>query len=139
MEVEVNIWGVLGAFVASMVVGSIWYAKPVFGRTWMKLVGLSDKQMKAGGFKPFVKMVPAALLQAFVLAHATFLSAYFFTDSSWMESALSTAFWMWAGFQLTAFMTHDAFEQRPTKLTVINAGNQLFTLLAMGLVIGWLK
>lgn len=139
MEVDINVWAVLGAFVASMVVGSIWYSKPVFGRTWMKLVGLDDKKIQAGGFKPFVKMVPAALLQAYVLAHVTFLSAYFFADNTWMEAALSTAFWMWAGFQLSAFMTHDAFELRPTKLTIINAGNQLATLLAMGLVIGWLK
>ncbi len=139
MNVEVNMWAVLGAFVASMIVGSFWYAKPVFGRVWMKLVGMDDKKMKDGGFKPFVKMVPAALLQAYVLAYVTFLSAHFFTDYSWMQAALSTAFWMWAGFQLTAFMTHDAFEQRPTKLTVINAANQLATLLGMGLVIGWLK
>lgn len=139
MNVEVNAWAVLGAFVASMVVGSFWYSKSVFGRTWMKMVGLDDKKMKEGAFKPFIKMVPAALLQAYVLAHVTFIFANFYKDYSWMETSLISAFWMWAGFQLTAFMTHDAFEQRPTKLTVINVFNQLATLLAMGLVIGWLK
>lgn len=139
MDVEVNLWAVLGGFVASMVVGSIWYSRPVFGRVWQKMVGLDDKTMREASFQPFFRMVPMALLQAYVLAHVTYLAANFLTDYTWMGAALSTAFWMWFGFQLTVIVIHDAFELRRLKLSLINAGNQLATLMAMGLVIGWLQ
>ncbi len=40
------------------------------------------------------------------------------------------------GFTAARFITHDAFEERPAKLTVKNIGNELVTLLLMGLIIG---
>jgi hypothetical protein len=67
----------------------------------------------------------------------TYLSNQFF-NNSFLAAALSTAFWVWLGFTATRFITHDAFEGRPMKLTVINLGNELVTFLAMGLVIGLL-
>ena len=36
------------------------------------------------------------------------------------------------------WLTHDAFEGRPLKLTAINLGNELVTIMAMGLIIGLL-
>ena len=33
-------------------------------------------------------------------------------------------------------ITHDAFEGRPVKLTVLNIGNEFVTIMVMGLVIG---
>ena len=60
----------------------------------------------------------------------------YFVDGTFMSAALTTAFWLWLGISATTIVVHDAFEQRPMKLTAMNAGNQLFTLLAMGLIIG---
>jgi len=40
MSVDINYWGVLLAGVSSMVVGFIWYARGVFGKTWGKLAGI---------------------------------------------------------------------------------------------------
>ncbi|MCA9328421.1 DUF1761 domain-containing protein [Candidatus Saccharibacteria bacterium] len=139
MDVEINVWAVLAATVASFIVGMVWYAPQVFGERWRKLIKMDAKTMKKGpGTQAWVLTVVGALLQAFVLAHVTYLSSSFFTDYSWMGAALSSAFWMWLGFQLSMILTHDSFEQRPMALTVLTAGNQLATLLAMGLVIGWL-
>lgn len=140
MEVVLNYWAVAGAVVSSFVVGGIWYHPSVFGEMWRKLIGMDKKTMKKGPEpSAWVRTVLGALLQAYVLAHVTYLSAQFYTDVSWMGSALSSAFWMWLGFQLSMALTHDAFEQRPIKLTLLTAGNQLATLLAMGAIIGWLQ
>ena len=139
MEVEVNIWAVLLATLMSFVVGFVWYMPGVFGEQWRKLIKMDKKTMDRGpGTSAWIKTAVGALLQAYVLAHVTYLTYSFFNGTSYFESALTTAAWMWLGFQLTAFLTHDSFERRPTRLTAINAGNQLATLFAMAIVIGWL-
>ncbi len=137
MEIGVN-WAAVGlATVSSFLVGFIWYAKPVFGGAWMKLTGLTEKQLKEGpGGRAWVITTVAAFLEAYVLYHVTYLSDYFYTDASWLQSALTSAIFMWLGFQLSMIFTHDSFEQRRIKLSLINAGHQLTTLLVMGLIIG---
>ena len=43
---------------------------------------------------------------------------------------------LWAGFTAARFITHDAFEGRPTSLTVLNIAHELVTVLIMALIIG---
>ena len=137
MFADIQVWGVLLATVMSFVVGAIWYTPKVYGERWRKLIKMDKKTMQKGpGAQGWALTVAGALLQAFVLAHVTVLSFEYFTDYSWMMAALTSALWMWAGFQVSMLLTHDTFEQRPLMLTVINSGNQLATLLAMGLIIG---
>ena len=102
------------------------------------MVKLSEKQQKEGMVKAMGMSLVASLLMAYVLAHVTFLSHNYFGNSL-LQDSLSTAFWLWLGIAATTIVTHDAFEQRRKKLTVINMGNQLATLLAMGLIIGLVK
>jgi len=136
MEVQVNIWAVLAATASSMVVGSIWYAQGAFGRTWAKLAKVDmSKSAKPNAFKPIAITVVVSLITAYVLAHVTYLSNQFF-QNSFLQDALTTAFWMWLGFTATRFITHDVFEGRPAKLTLINIAHEFVTLLLMGLIIG---
>lgn len=138
MEVQINLWAVLAAALASFAVGFVWYMPQVFGEMWRKLIKMDRKTMEKGpGSQAWVLTVVGALLQAYVLAHVTYLSFQYFGDS-WMNSALTSSFWMWIGFQLSMIFTHDSFEQRPFALTLLNTGNQLATLMTMGVVIGWI-
>lgn len=138
MDVQVSWLAVLLAAVSSMVVGMIWYAKPVFGASWMKLVKLDEKKAKEGSMQAIAVAFAMSLITAYVLAHVTYLSHSFF-GNSYMQDALTTAFWLWLGISAARVFTHDAFEQRPMVLSVMTAGNQLATLLGMGLIIGWLQ
>lgn len=138
MNVEINYLAVLLAALSSFVVGMVWYAKPVFGTMWGDMVKLSDKQQKSGMAKAMSVSFVAALLTAYVVAHVAYLSNVYF-GNSFLQDSLTTAFWLGLGISATTIATHDAFEQRRRKLTVINMGNQIVTLLAMGLVIGLLK
>jgi hypothetical protein len=135
MEVQVNYLAVLLAMVASMVVGSIWYARSVFGNTWGKLAKVDMSGSSEGVWKPIAVTAVVSLITAYVLAHVTFLSNYYF-GNSYLSAALQTAFWLWLGLTAARFVTHDVFEGRPVKLTVLNCAHELVTLLAMGLVIG---
>lgn len=137
MDVQINWFAVVLATISSMVVGSIWYAKPVFGKAWMKLVKLDDKKMGQGAGKAITMTVIASLVTAYVLAHVTYLSNSFF-HNSFFQDAVSTAFWMWLGFTAARILTHDAFERRPLRLTLLTVSHELATLLIMGMIIGWL-
>lgn len=135
MDVQINVWAVLAAMASSMVVGSVWYAQSVFGKAWVKLAGI--KMDKKGGSvaKPIITTMVVSLITAYVLAHVTFLSNQFF-QNTFLHDALMTAFWMWLGFTAARFITHDAFEGRPSTLTALNVGHELVTFMVMGLIIG---
>lgn len=135
MEVEINFWGVVLAAVAGMVVGSAWYSKALFGKMWSDLVKLDQKEMKQGATKAMFTAAALSLLTAYVVAHVTYLSQQFY-GVSFQQAGITTGFWLWLGIAMTQAVTGGVFEQRPARLTALNVGNQLVTLLAMGLVVG---
>ncbi len=135
--VEVNYLAVFLAALASMVVGSIWYAQSVFGKTWARLAKIKmDRKVKASEMAVLLgSTFVASLVTAFVLAHVSFLSnAYFKHD--FLQDALTTAFWLWLGLTAARVFVHDAFESRPWRLTLITAAHELVTLEVMALIIG---
>lgn len=134
MQVDVNIWAVLLAMASSMAVGSVWYARPVFGNAWIKLAKV-DMKKDTSATKPIITTMVVSLLTAYVLAHVAFLSHQFF-GNSFLQDSVTTAVWMWLGFTAARFITHDAFEGRPVALTILNIAHELVTFLAMGLIIG---
>lgn len=137
MDVEINYLAVVLAMLSSLVVGSVWYAQAVFGKTWMKLAKIDPKKNGGSVFKPIAITIVVSLITAYVLAHVSYLSNQFF-GNSFMQDSLTTAFWMWLGFTAARFVTHDAFEGRPLKLTTINLGNEFVTIMLMGLIIGYM-
>ncbi len=141
MEVEINLWAVLLATVSSMVVGSIWYGEVGFVKSWQKLAQVKDKkgkELQKAMISSMSVAVLTSLLMAYILAHITFILHQFY-GQSFMQDALTTAFWMWLGFQGSRMFMNDTFEGRPFKLTLINAGNSLVTIMVMGFIIGALK
>ncbi len=137
MDVTINVWAVLAAAASSMVVGSIWYSMSVFGKTWAKLAKVDMSKDRGNMVKPLAITAVASLVTAYVLAHVSFLSNQFF-GHSFMQDALTTAFWMWLGFTAARMITHDLFEGRPMKLTGLNIAHEFVTLMVMGLMIGWI-
>ena len=137
MEVLVNWWAIVFATLSTMVVGSVWYAKSVFGKTWMKLIGKTEKQLNQTLW-PIVRTVIVSFITAYVLAHVTFLSHKFF-NNSFLQDAVSTAFWLWLGLIAARIITHDAFENRPAKLTILNVAHEFVTLMVMGVIIGFMQ
>lgn len=138
MEVQVNYLAVFLAAVSSMVVGSIWYLPNVFGAKWSKLSKVDLKKMAANPAKAYGLTFVASLLTAFVLAHISFTANHFY-QHSFIYDAVMTSVWLWLGFTAARILVHDLFENRPGKLTVLNAAHELVTLIVMALVLGWLK
>lgn len=137
MDVQVNYLAVILAAASTMVVGSIWYAKGVFGNTWAKLAKVDmSKPVKASQMAWLMgSTFVASLVTAYVLAHVTYLSFNFF-DYDFLQAALTTAFWLWLGFTAARIYTHDAFEGRRKKLTALTVTHELVTFMVMAAVIG---
>lgn len=132
MDITINYLAVLVAAIVNMVVGSLWYG-PVFGKTWMGLMGFtpeSMKNMKLSAMQAMALGFVTSLIMAYVLAHFVFMSGAI--DAG---GALTLAFWIWLGFMLTTAASSFLWEGKPFKLFVLNAAEQFVALLLMTLVI----
>ncbi len=124
-------WKGIGlATITAMIVGTIWYAKPVFGKKWQELVGLKDKDMKQGMFLPMVIM----LIVAFVTACALMRFIVIANPTSYVQ-AIKLGIWLWLGFVATYAIGGGVFEKRSPMLIAINIANSLVTLVAMSIVL----
>jgi hypothetical protein len=133
----VNLWSVLVAAVATMVVGFLWYSPILFARPWMIAMGhdpddksrIAEMQKSAGPLYGISML--ASLLSAFVLGKII--------DGLTINTALygiKVAFAVWLGFVATVQLTDTLFGKKPIKLFLINTGYQLVCYLAMGAIIG---
>jgi len=135
MVPEINYWAVLIATASSMVVGSIWYTPRVFGNYWMKAANVTPSGNASDAIRPIIVTVVVSFITAWVLAGATYI-AWDFYGGSFIGNAVVTAIILWAGFTAARFITHDAFDGRPTGLTVLNVAHEFVTILIMSLIIG---
>ncbi|OGL34629.1 hypothetical protein A3F65_00850 [Candidatus Saccharibacteria bacterium RIFCSPHIGHO2_12_FULL_47_16b] len=131
-SVDVNWLAIVVAAAINMVVGTIWYAKGVFGKEWSKLTGRSMEDMTGGAIGYGIATV-GALLQSWVLAHFV---VYAGSNTFW--KGLVTGFWLWLAFAAVVTAVHYAFEGRSWLLWKINAGYFLIVLLINGgLLAAW--
>ncbi|MDR6866750.1 hypothetical protein J2Y69_001349 [Microbacterium resistens] len=135
MVPEINYWAVLLATASSMVVGSIWYARGVFGTRWARLAKVDLDNPNGSPVVAILVTVVVSFLTAWVLAGASAIAFHFY-GGAFFASALVTGVTLWAGFTAARFITHDAFEGRPTSLTVMNIAHELVTVVIMALIIG---
>lgn len=125
-SVDINYGAVIAAMVVSMIIGSLWYSKIMFGKVWMKLAGLKENEMGSGNFGYLVTAV-LSLVQAWILAHFVQYAG----SGTFAEGAI-TGFWLWLGFMAITSAVNFVFEGRPWKLWKINAGYFLVVLAING-------
>lgn len=135
MVPEINYWAVILATLSSMVVGSIWYTPKVFGNYWMKNAGVTPSGNARDAVGPIVTTVLVSFVTAWVLAGAAFI-AWKFYGGGFLVAAIVTTIVLWAGFTAARFITHDAFDKRPSGLTMLNIAHELVTLVVMAVIIG---
>ncbi len=135
MVPEINYWAVLLATASSMIVGSIWYAPKVFGTRWSSLAKVDMDRPASSATLAIITTVFVSFATAWVLAGATAIAWHFY-EGSFFWAAVVTGVLLWAGFTAARFITHDAFEGRPTALTTLNIAHELVTIVVMAVLIG---
>lgn len=134
-EVSINWLAVVLATVAAMAIGYVWYG-PLFGKQWMKLVGMTKKDIEKASWTPMYVMLVMAFIQAYILSHFIIYASYFYPDLSGVVLGLITGFWAWVGFSGVAIVSNHMFSNRSNELIKIDAGSPLVTLLITGAIIG---
>jgi hypothetical protein len=114
----------LAAF-AYMLIGMVWYSKPVFGKRWMRLVKMKSMRMEA-------KDMVAAFLAALVLAY---ILAFFLKSVPSIIHALTTAAAIWIGFIATVTLNPVLWEKRPFALYLLNNAATLVQICAMAAIV----
>ena len=134
VEVTINYAAVLVAAVAGMVLGALWYSPLLFGKMWMSLSGITDKQIgeakKKGMTKSYILAFVGTLVMAYVLAH--FVD---YTQATTLAGGLQAGFWIWLGFVATTFLGMVLWEGKPWKLYFLNVAYYLVELLLMGAIL----
>ena len=131
----INYFAVIAATVACQAIGFAWYG-PVFGKLWMKLSGITEKQIaehkkKGKSMAPtFAISALGSLVMAFVLAH--FVD---YVEATTISGALSLAFWLWLGFIATVLVGGVLWERKSWKLYGLNSAYYLVVLSVMASIL----
>jgi hypothetical protein len=132
-ELHPNVWALLACVVIRLAVGALWFSPLLFVKPWMKMAGVSDKQMKAGMGKAVVADLVMSLVLAFVLLPAIRYALP--AGSHDVMLGLGVAFANWLGFTVPLQMGVVTYEHKPFKYFLIINGYQFVTILAMGVVL----
>ena len=130
---NINYLAVLGATLSTVVVGSIWYARGVFGKEWMKLVGLKDKDVenKDGMAVLFASMLVFSFVTALTLSALLYLT----NMRSAGEGALMGAIVGFA-FSFAQMQGNYSFAKRKFELLLIDGGHNIVQLIIVGWIVG---
>jgi hypothetical protein len=127
---EINWLAVLVAAISSFALGSVWYAKPIFGGTWQKLINRSDEDIKNANM---LKVFGISFLLTIIMALnlAMFIGRDQGLAFGLFAGAAAGIGWVALGIGIMYL-----YEGRSLKLWLINAGYQALMLTVMGGIIG---
>ena len=134
----INYWAILICGVLAMFIGFLWYG-PLFGKTWMKIVGADAKDMKAR--KEMQKKAgPLYLIQFFLVLFQIWVLAYYI--AGWKDaSGLGHALWIWAAFVMPTIAGSSMWNNDSAKISwsrfAIQSGYQLVCFVMFGLILGF--
>ena len=129
-----SVVAVLVAGVFSMVLGFIWYGPMLFAKSWMKEVGLSEKDMKGGPGIGYLVTFVAALGQAAVTGVLVHLLNV--TD---IAQGATVGLLVGVGYVATTFASNYIFAQKSGKLYFIDAGYQVLNVMAAAIIATLIK
>ena len=135
MQPSINYLAVIVSAVARFALGAVWYSA-LFGAKWMELTGMTEEKARSANMAvTYGGALVAYVVQAYVLAH--FIH---YTNAKDAKGGAQCGFWLWLGFSAVLLMQGTLFEQRSFTLFFINAGYELVSLLAMGIILAvWQK
>lgn len=134
--IETNWLAVFLAAASSMVIGYFWYG-PLFGKVWMKLVGITKEDIEKDSKnmpKNYSMMFASALVTAYVLDFTIRMGESIMPVSP--LSGITAAFWVWLGFIAAVRLSDVIFNKKPWKLYGIEVGYYFVFLMVSGVILG---
>ncbi len=131
---HVNYLAVVVSAVAIFALGGLWYSPMMFAKPWVKLIGMSDEQIKAGGSPSpgmFVQVFLCGALISLVLA----VLLNHFINMSVGRGAL-VGLMCWIGFAGPTYYGTVLFSSKPRALWLIDSGYNLVSFVIAGAILG---
>lgn len=126
----INIWAVLLAAAVSIVIGTLWYSRAMFGENWRRLLG-DTADDESNPVPSYGWMAVGAFTAALVLA--VFMRA---TQLTSVFGGILTAFLIAAGFMAPALGSEYLFTRRPSELYFLNLTRHAVSFVIMGIILG---
>lgn len=129
-----NIWEILVAPLATFLIGFFWYGRPLFGRAWQRLTGLTDEEIASSNM---LIIFGVSYLMNFIIAFflSLFVEIAMMVGSNAIMAGLFSVL-ICLGLVCTSFAVNYLFARKPMKLFLIDAGYLAVSFFAMGLIIG---
>lgn len=135
---SINFWPIIVATIVSFIISAVWYSSALFGKEWMSLAGLNDKDIsdaKARGvIKLYIAQFLATLISFCILAFIVSV-----TSSITVGDGALLGFIIWLGFIAVDALQKYLWEKKPLKLIMINSVVTLVNLVIGGMIIGGWK
>jgi hypothetical protein len=134
-SLQINYLAVFVSAVVTFVLGAIWYIG--FSEPWMKLAGLTEEQIVAsgGGASAYIISFITYLIGAYAMA-ILFKSM----NISTLKTGAMTGALIGAALIGGNIFTNNAYELKPTGLSILNAGFSAISCAVMGAILGaWKK
>ncbi len=128
---HINIWAIVLASFANLIMGTLWYSPLILGNPWMKEHGFVEADFIKG--QPLSVILLLTLLFAFVAAFAIdlFIGPHPNALKGAGLGAVIAICWI-----STARANLFLFEKHSLKLFLINAGYDLLRYVVMGAIVG---
>jgi len=126
-----NFWPVLVGTAWSMLLGFLWYG-PLFGKAWMKEVGLKSEDVKSSdALKGFGISAVTAFIAVWTLAWIMLRLGY---ANAWKGFMFGVC--VSVGFIAMTIISNAAYEKQSLKLVCIQSGYRVVFLAVSGLILG---
>jgi len=126
----VNWVAIVIAAIAQFVIGWIWYG-PLFGKTWMSMMGMSQQSMgREGMSKTMILTFIGSLVTAAVLSMLVG-----WMGAKTLGAGIAAGFWAWLGFVATVTLGGVLFAKMSWNLYILNNAYQLISLAVMGAIL----
>ena len=132
IPIDLNYWSILAAGVSYFVLGALWYAAPVFGKSWMKAIGKTKEQVEADfSAMNLVWAFIGSLIIACGLARVIAWSG-----CAGLVGGIQVGVLVAVCFVGANTMIHDKMEGRPRILSAINFLYAFVGFAIMGAILG---
>lgn len=131
--IEIDVVMIFIAGAVNMGLGILWYSPSIFGKKWMKAVGMTTKAKQKDMEKTYLFAFLSSLLAAFVLE--VFIEN---VPGSGAYTGLMVGFWAGIGFVATTHLVNHLFDpyRNTNELYFINVGYHIVSLMIMGFLLG---
>ena len=132
---NLNYFNIILSSLIGMVIAAFWYSPSGFGKKWMELTNLKEKDIKAAQKNGMTANYAAAFAALIIMNYA--LS--FITENMLINSIQESVFLgllIWLGFIATTMLNMILWEFKSVELYTINASHYLVVLIVSAVIVG---